>query len=323
MVVVYSLLSLLPLLLFLSLLIIDTANSRGESDTTLVTRTLDRRLLVFISIMTGRSRSLERGVTAPSGATPTLAPVTIKIPPFWPSDPELWFGQVEAQFTTKGVSSQRTRFDYVVASLSPEYAAEVRDLILNPPTTAPYDHLKEQLIRRTTASEQRRLQQLFTTRELGDCKPSQLLRRIQQLLGDKLASTDRAFLRELFLQRLPQNVRMVLAATKDTEDLETLATLADKVMEVAPPTVSTATTESSQLSTEVDQLRAEIAGLKELVQSASSQPAKSTRQSRRSPSPQPRRQRGGWCWYHMRFAERAMRCQPPCSWKSENEPAGR
>ena len=34
MVVVYSLLSLLPLLLFLSLLIIDTANSRGESDTT-------------------------------------------------------------------------------------------------------------------------------------------------------------------------------------------------------------------------------------------------------------------------------------------------
>ena len=91
MVVVYSLLSLLPLLLFLSLLIIDTANSRGESDTTLVTQTLDRRLLVlFISIMTGRSRSLERGVTA----TPTLAPVTIKIPPFlavgsrtlvWPS----------------------------------------------------------------------------------------------------------------------------------------------------------------------------------------------------------------------------------------------
>ena len=263
MVVVYSLLSLLPLLLFLSLLIIDTANSRGESDTTLVTRKLDRRLLVFISIMTGHSRSLERGVTMPSGATPTLAPVTIKIPPFWPSDPELWFGQVEAQFTTKGVSSQRTRFDYVVASLSPEYAAEVRDLILNPPTTAPYDCLREQLIRRTTASEQCRLQQLFTTRELGDCKPSQLLCRIQQLLGDKLTSTDRAFLQELFLQHLPQNVRMVLAATKDTE--------ADNVMEVAPPTVSTAITESSQLSTEVDQLRAEIAGLKELVQSASSQ----------------------------------------------------
>ena len=116
MVVVYSLLSLLPLLLFLSLLIIDTANSRGESDTTLVTRTLDQCLLVFISITTGCSRSLEQEVT-------------IKIPLFWLSDPELWFQQVEAQFTTKGVSSQRTCFDYVMASLSPGYATEVRDLI--------------------------------------------------------------------------------------------------------------------------------------------------------------------------------------------------
>ena len=139
MVVVYSLHSLLPLLLFLSSLVIGTANSRGESDTTLVTRTLDQCLLVFISIMTGRSRSLEWEVTTPSGTTPTLAPVTIKIPLFWLSDPELWFWEVEAQFTTKGVSSQRTRFDYVMASLSPEYAMEVRDLIVNPPTTAPYD----------------------------------------------------------------------------------------------------------------------------------------------------------------------------------------
>ena len=129
MVVVYSLLSLLPLLLFLSSLVIDTANSRGESDTTLVTWTLDQRLLVFISITTGCSRSLEREVTAPSGTTPTLAPFTIKIPLLWLSDPELWFQQVEAQFTTKGVSSQRTCFDYVMASLSPGYATEVRDLI--------------------------------------------------------------------------------------------------------------------------------------------------------------------------------------------------
>ena len=91
MVVLYSLLSLFPLLLLLSSLVIDNANSRGKSDTTLVTRTLDRRLLVFISVMTGRSRSLERGVTAASGTTPTLAPVTIKIAPFWLSDPEFWF----------------------------------------------------------------------------------------------------------------------------------------------------------------------------------------------------------------------------------------
>ena len=133
-------------------------------------------------------------------ASARVASVSLKLTPFWPADPQVWFAQVEAQFSIRGVTSQKTIFDYIVTSLSPEFVTEVRDLILKPPTENPYDKLKEQLIKRTATSEQRRLQQLFNSEELGDRKPKQLLRRMQQLLGDTPGITDRSFICELFLQ---------------------------------------------------------------------------------------------------------------------------
>lgn len=71
---------------------------------------------------------------------------------------------------------------------------------MHPRETRPYDRLREELIKRTATSEQRRLQQLLTTKELGDRKPSQLLRRMQQLLSDTAAAANSALIRELFLQ---------------------------------------------------------------------------------------------------------------------------
>ena len=134
--------------------------------------------------------------------------------------------------------------------------------MLRPPAENPYDTVKAQLNKRTAASEQRRLQQLFSTEELGDRKPTQLLRRLQQLAGDTPGLPDDKFLRELFLQRLPSNVRMVLASTRDDTDIEDLAQLADKIVEVAlPPSVSNVSVQSSEL----ELLRTELATVTKVV----------------------------------------------------------
>ena len=119
-----------------------------------------------------------------------MAAVTLKTPPFWLSDSQIWFAQVKAQFNTKGIANQKTKFEHIVSSLLLEVAQEVRDHILSPPIDWPYDVLKKQ----------QRLQQLFNAEELGDRKPTQLVRRMQQVLSENASGTDASFLHELFLQ---------------------------------------------------------------------------------------------------------------------------
>ena len=145
---------------------------------------------------------------------------------------------------------------------------------------------------------------------MGDWKPSQLLWRMQQLLGDKATSTDSAFLWELFLQRLPSNICMVLASTGEPTDTETLASLADKIMEVVTPQVS-AVTVDPQPSSEVSQLRAEVA---RLIQSPRSNSCG------RSASPAHSRPQSDLCWYHQCFGDAAQKCKSPCT-KAENHQA--
>ena len=143
---------------------------------------------------------------------------------------------------------------------------------------------------------------------------------MQQLLGDK--STDAvAFLRELFLQRLPANVRMVLASIDSTQDINKLADMADKIMEVSIPAVSAVM--SPAHPSEVKELREEVARLTDLVASLNTGTYYSRRRStsrlRRPQSHAPTPASGSptqdsLCWYHRMFGEKAKNCQDSCSW---------
>lgn len=78
---------------------------------------------------------------------------------------------------------------------------------------------------------------------------------------DRVNTTDKVFMQELFIQQLPSNVCMVLASTPDTGNLEDLAQLADKMMEVAMLSVS-----GVKSTTEFAQLWQDVTNLKMLIQ---------------------------------------------------------
>ncbi|GFT80134.1 transposon Tf2-9 polyprotein [Trichonephila clavipes] len=109
-----------------------------------------------------------------------MAEITaVKIPPFNFNDPQLWFSTCERTFALgvpKAITDTFTKFNYIVSNLPPEAAAIVRDLIITPDETDPYRAIKAQLIQRTGESSQQEIRKLLTGEELGDRKPSELLR---------------------------------------------------------------------------------------------------------------------------------------------------
>ncbi|KAG0426739.1 hypothetical protein HPB47_026165, partial [Ixodes persulcatus] len=161
----------------------------------------------------------------PSGS---LAAFQIKLPTFWAKNATVWFAQVEAQFQLHHITSQTTKYLHVVSSLTAELADELEDILAAPAASNQYDLLKAAILARKTPSERRRLQHLLNMEELGDQRPSQLLRRMRQLMGDVTTDADTSLLRELFLQRLPHSMVPILAAAKDMP-LDQLANLADRV----------------------------------------------------------------------------------------------
>ncbi|XP_068617431.1 uncharacterized protein [Battus philenor] len=125
--------------------------------------------------MESRSGSRERNA---DGAV-SVFKVGVKIPPFWPEEPTLWFAQVEGQFQVSGITSDATKFYHVISQLEQQYAAEVKDIIIAPPQENKFLKLKTELIKRLSASQEKKLKQLLMHEELGDRKPSQFLRHLQ------------------------------------------------------------------------------------------------------------------------------------------------
>lgn len=156
-----------------------------------------------------------------------LTAVSLKLPDFWPSDPELWFAQAEALFTAQNVTQEQTKCGHVFRVLPPRYASEVCHIILRPQEQS-YKVLKAELTKRVCPSK-RRLQQLLHVEDLGDRKPSQLLRHMLKLRGDAVLDADRnEIFRELFLQKLPITIRTALATNKDATLIQLAATTSSR-----------------------------------------------------------------------------------------------
>lgn len=225
---------------------------------------------------------------ATTPAVPTVHAVSLKLPTFWPDEPDIWFAQAESQFSIRGITTDTTKFHYVVAALDGQTARRVGDL-LRAPTADPYADLKKRLLAAFTLSDRERAARLLDLEDLGDQKPSALVDHILALAG----SCNRDFLlREIFLRKLPESIRSIVASSS-TSDLRSLGAEADRHFTAAGAMITAVEQRPpSPLSTPTEVLA-------------------SSRQPRRTPKS------NNVCFYHEKFGALARKCRAPCSWGNQ------
>lgn len=252
---------------------------------------------------------------------------------FWTDQPRVWFIRTEAIIASQRLADE-AKFDLVISKLNKEVIAQVTDILINPPSSGKYEFLKNRLLTIYEESQNRKIEKLISELELGEQKPSQLLRRMRELATNKFPDDT---LRVLWQNRLPSQVRVVLAVSEG-KDLESLATIADKVAEVTHTAHVAELTPPPQPSFDAAPILAEIAKINTRLRSL--HPFRSRSRSvmrgrgfgRNGPNrSRPRTSAGrsaSWsrdrsenrmCFYHNRFRENARKCTKPCAWKnSEN-----
>ncbi|XP_055916310.1 uncharacterized protein LOC129949093 [Eupeodes corollae] len=133
--------------------------------------------------------------------------IAIRIPPFWHEKPQIWFAQIEAQFQSRKITGDSSKFNAIIGAIESQVLTQVSDAVLNPPRDNKYENLKTQIIERFEDSEQRKIKKLLSEVDLGDKRPSQLLNELRELGGNQINAE---FLKSLWLQRLPPQVRAIL-----------------------------------------------------------------------------------------------------------------
>ena len=217
--------------------------------------------------------------------------VSVKLPPFWPDKTDIWFAQAEAQFTIKNITTEKTKYAYVVSVLDSDTATQVLDIIRAPPAEEPYKALKNRLTKAFAISDRERAAKLLDMNGLGDKTPSQCLTTMLNLVPDAEAQDPGFLFREIFLRQLPNDVQTQLAQSTRTgtsaTELRALALEADKYFSSIGSRISTISRmdESANEDFEVN--------------------AVSNRQ---------------FCYYHSKFGDKATKCRSPCQFKSAMKP---
>ncbi len=135
-----------------------------------------------------------------------VAHVAFKIPDFWPHDPNTWFRKLESKLRICNISQSSTKYDHLLSSLPTEVCSTINDSLeeIDDNAADAYDQLKALLVSRYTKDCWARAFELLKFPEIGDLKPSDMMRQMKAMLPTD--SRPCTYFMAPFLLRLPSTM---------------------------------------------------------------------------------------------------------------------
>lgn len=263
--------------------------------------------------------SQERSQTEaqPSGA---IHRFSIKPIQFIKTAPELYFLQMEAQFSLAGITCDHTKYHHIVDSIDPIFLTSVLDIIENPPAVDKYETIKNRIIAKFQQFDQHKLRILLHEMELGNSKPSQLLRNMRHLSNNHFSDDA---LKILWIKRLPEQIRPVISISEC--DLNKIAQMADKMLEIttynyvskvaAPIQYKQNDKEIAELTRQVNELTKKV---NELLNNQGRSQYRNRSQNRNRSNSRTKNN-SPYCYYHFKFGAMASKCNEPCKFQTERK----
>ncbi|KAF4531150.1 hypothetical protein B566_EDAN019186 [Ephemera danica] len=189
---------------------------------------------------------------------------------------KLW---IITELSNRKIVADSSRYNLLVPRLSRPMLIAAQSVLLNPPRRGKYEALKALVLKEAEPSNTAKLEELLRPIQLGDRKPSVLLREMQSS-GSTYGVSD-TLLQELWLRRLPEAVQALLAASS-AKSLTEMAATADSVLDRIPslrhgtlapvltpqPSTSYSTSQHSDQSPHVDHRDLVINALRQELQNA-------------------------------------------------------
>jgi hypothetical protein len=246
-----------------------------------------------------------------------VAHVAFRIPDFWPHDPTTWFRKIESKFRISNI--RQSSYDHLLSALPTDICSSINDSLAEIDENAEdaedaYEQLKALLMSRYTIDRRARAFELHKFPEIGNMKPSEMMRQMKALLPpDSAAGT---YFMAAFLLRLPADM-IDHIISQDFKDYNKMAEYADK-----PYARRRGNTVAAINANHNSTIHAVSGGRRRESSPHDRRHCSPSRQGRsRRKTPGLYKDDNDICYYHTTYGEQARKCKPGCQWVPGNGPA--